>query len=224
MTVQAEQSFRMLALSSDTPTTEPTTEPKLKGQAQRGARTREAIIDAALEVFAVRGFRSGALAEIAGKVGLTPAAILYHFGSKEALLLAVIAERDKRAGSLITDVTRANGLESLRGLVRIAELNEANPGLAALHTVLQAESFEPDTPAHMYFNERSRVVRGWLEDALRAGQADGWVRADLDSAAKAREFVAFLEGAAVLWLIDRSVSLVDLYRNYIDGFIADASP
>jgi hypothetical protein len=36
--------------------------------------------------------------------------------------------------------------------------------------------------------------------------------------------VAFLEGAAVLWLIDRQVSLVDLYRNYIDAFIADASP
>ena len=211
-------------LSSDATTEPPAPEPPLKGQAQRGARTREAIIDAALDVFAIRGFRSGALAEIAGKVGLTPAAILYHFGSKEALLLAVIAERDKRAGSLITDVSRANGLESLRNLVKIAELNERNPGLAALHTVLQVESFEPDTPAHMYFNERSRVVRGWLESALVAGQADGRVRTDLDCAAKAREFVAFLEGAAVLWLIDRSVSLVDLYRNFIDGFIADASP
>ena len=210
----------MRTLSSDAPTTPP----KLKGQAQRGARTREAIVDAALEVFAVRGYRSGALAEIAGKVGLTAAAILYHFGSKESLLLAVIAERDRRAGSLLTDVSRANGLESLRSLERIAELNEANPGLAALHTVLQAESFEPDTPAHAYFNERSRVVRRWMEDALLAGQAEGTVRADLDCAAKAREFVAFLEGAAVLWLIDRTLSLVDLYRNFLDGFIADASP
>jgi AcrR family transcriptional regulator len=212
----------MAALSSD-PTTEPAA-PTLKGQAQRGARTREAIIDAALEVFAVRGYRSGALAEIAGKVNLTPAAILYHFGSKEALLLAVITERDRRAGGLLTDVTRENGLESLWNLVKIAELNEAHPGLAMLHTVLQAESFEPDTPAHLYFHERSRVVRRWLQDALLAGQAQGQVRADLDCGAKAREFVAFLEGAAVLWLIDRSVSLVDLYRNFIGTFIADASP
>jgi AcrR family transcriptional regulator len=218
----------MPGLSSDTPTAGPeggtAGPPPLKGQAQRGARTREAIIDAALDVFAVRGYRSGALAEIAGRVELTPAAILYHFGSKEALLLAVIAERDRRAGSLLSDITRANGLGSLRGLVRIAELNEAHPGLAALHTVLQAESFEPDTPAHAYFVERSRVVRRWLEEAFRAGQADGRIRADLDCAAKSREFVAFLEGAAVLWLIDRQVSLVDLYRNYIDAFIADASP
>lgn len=200
---------------------EPTTE--LKGQAQRGARTRSAIIDAALDVFATRGFRSSALGEIATKVGLTPAAILYHFGSKEALLLAVIAERDRRAGDLITDISVANGLESLRSLVRIAELNEQRPGLAALHTVLQAESFEPDTPAHRYFAERSRTVRRWVENGLREGQRRGTVRADLDCGAKARELIAFLEGAAVLWLIDRKVSLVELYSNYIEGFIQDAA-
>ena len=41
---------------------------ELKGQAQRGAQSRKAIDDALLDVFAVRGFRSGALAEIADKV------------------------------------------------------------------------------------------------------------------------------------------------------------
>lgn len=205
-------------MSSEPATTE------LKGQAQRGAKTRTAIIDAALDVFATRGYRSSALGEIATRVGLTPAAILYHFGSKEALLLAVIAERDRRAGDLLTDISLANGLESLRGLVRIAELNEQRPGLAALHTVLQAESFEPDTPAHTYFFERSRRVRGWIETGLREGQRRGTVRADLDCGAKARELIAFLEGAAVLWLIDREVSLVDLYSHYVEAFIADASP
>src|SRR5262245_40429388 len=137
-------------------TTKPS-ESELKGQAQRGAKTRRAIVDAALDVFAVRGFRSGALPEIADKVGLTPAGILYHFGSKEALLVAVIAERDRRAGDLIADLT-GDDVESLRGLVRIAELCEREPGLAALHTVLQVESFEPDAPAHAYFHERSRFV------------------------------------------------------------------
>ncbi|HEY8545341.1 MAG TPA: TetR family transcriptional regulator C-terminal domain-containing protein, partial [Acidimicrobiales bacterium] len=148
----------------------------------------------------------------------------YHFGSKEALLLAVINERDRRSGSLITDVKPDEGLESLRNLVKIAELNEANPGLAMLHTVLQAESFEPDTPAHLYFLERSRVVRRWLEESLVKGQANGTVRPDLDCGAKARELVALLEGAAVVWLMDRETSLVELYRNYIESFIADAAP
>jgi AcrR family transcriptional regulator len=197
---------------------------ELSGQARRGAKSREAIIDAALGVFAVRGYRSGALAEIADKVGLTPAGILYHFGSKESLLIAVIAERDRRAGDLLTGIRLDQDLTSLRGLVRIAELCEDEPGLAALHTVLQAESFEPGTPAHSYFRERARLVRATFEDDLRRGQRRGTVRPDVDCTARTNEFLAFLEGASVLWLLDSSVSLVDLYRNYIDTFIESIRP
>lgn len=197
---------------------------ELSGQARRGAKSREAIVDAALGVFAARGYRSGALAEIADKVGLSPAGILYHFGSKECLLVAVIAERDRRAGDLLTGIRLDEDVTSLRGLVRIAQLCEDEPGLAALHTVLQAESFEPGTPAHDYFRERAKVVRGTLELGLRRAQHLGTVRADLDCRAKANEFAAFLEGASVLWLLDDSVSLVELYRNYIDTFIETILP
>jgi AcrR family transcriptional regulator len=192
---------------------------ELKGQAQRGAKTRAAIVDAALDVFALRGFRGSALADVADKVGLTPAGILYHFGSKEALLVAVIAERDHRAGGLLADMPADMGLDALRDVVRFAELSEQEPGLTALHTVLQVESFEPDTPAHQYFHDRSVFVRAWVEHILVAAQRKGEVRAEIDCKAKAREFIAFLEGAAVLWLIDPTVSLVELYQGFVDSFI-----
>jgi hypothetical protein len=35
--------------------------------------------------------------------------------------------------------------------------------------------------------------------------------------------VAFLEGAAVLWLVDRSLSLADLYRGFFDDLTAGLS-
>jgi hypothetical protein len=108
--------------------------------------------------------------------------------------------------------------------VRIAELCEDEPGLAALHTVLQAESFEPGTPAHEYFRERAMVVLATLEQGLRAAQRLGTVRADIDCKAKSNEFAAFLEGASVLWLLDGSVSLVELYRNYIEAFLETILP
>ncbi|MEY2570585.1 MAG: hypothetical protein QOE63_935 [Acidimicrobiaceae bacterium] len=188
---------------------------ELKGQARLGAERRASIVDAAIEVFAQRGFRGGALADVAELVGMTPAGILYHFGSKEALLAEVIAERDRRAGEQMVDLPIEGGLASLRGIVRFAEACEREPGLATLHTVLQVESFEPDHPAHAYFRRRSRILQRWMEETLQAAQQAGEVRADLDCASKGREIVAFLEGAAVVWLVDPKVSLVDLYTDYL---------
>jgi AcrR family transcriptional regulator len=196
---------------------------EVKGQAQRGAATRRAIVDAALDVFATHGYRASALADIAEVVGLTPAGILYHFGTKEALLLEVIAERDRRASATIGRFPDKGGLVALTHLVGLAAAIERERGLAAVHTVLQAESFEPERPAHLYFVGRSRVVRSVVQRILTDAQAAGEVAAGVDCPAKAAEFVAYLEGAAVLWLLDATVSLTDLYRTYITDFVATVS-
>ena len=194
-------------------------ETELKGQAQRGAERRQAILDAALAVFATRGYRAGALGEIAARVDVSPAAILYHFGSKEDLLMAVIAERDRRAALALSRLPPGGGLPSIRALLSVAEAMERQRGLAALHTVLQAENLEPDGPAHAYFLGRSRFACQWVTQLLREGQRRGEVRPDVSCKAKARELIAFLEGAAVLWLLDDDISLAELFATYLDAFV-----
>src|SRR3954447_23345299 len=47
--------------------------------------SRERVIDTARRVFAARGFDATTLADIAGELGVTPAAILRHVDSKQAL-------------------------------------------------------------------------------------------------------------------------------------------
>ncbi len=175
-------------------------------------------------MFAERGYRGGALADVAEKVDLSPAGILYHFGSKEELLLAVIAERDRRAGDTIASASEPRGIEALRATVRFAEQSESERGLAALHTVLQVEGIEPDAVTHGYFLARSRFLRELVTEVLGDAKALGEVRADLDCTAKAAEVVAFLEGAAIVWLMDPEVSLVDLYRNYFEDLISALAP
>src|SRR5262245_55220759 len=191
---------------------------KLKGQAKRGEERRADIVDAAIEVFATRGFRGTALAEVAERVGVSAANVLYHFGSKEELLLAVIAERDRRAGIQIEQLLPAReGLRSLRDAALFAAQSEREPGLTALHPVLQIESLDEKHPAHRYFQVRSRVLRDWVADSLRAAKRRGEVREDVDVKRVAAQVVAFIEGAAVLWLVDPAQSLVDLYRDYFEG-------
>lgn len=153
---------------------------------------------------------------------MTPAGILYHFGSKEALLLAVIEYRDVRAAQLGTDlwpIGRLGWHESLTELVRFAEMAEAEPGLAALHTVLQIENLEPDDLAYEYFQARSRRGQAWVRRMLEAAQEAGEVRPDIDVHAKTVEIVTFLEGAAVMWLMNRHLSIVDLYRTYLSSVV-----
>ena len=109
--------------------------------------------------------------------------------------------------------------------MRFAEQSEGERGLAALHTVLQASrASSSEAVTHEYFLLRSRFLRGAVADRLREGQELGEVRADVDCTAKAAEVVAFLEGAAVVWLIDPEVSLVDLYRNYFDDLCRAVAP
>jgi AcrR family transcriptional regulator len=87
--------------------------------------TKEIILDTAERLFAERSFASVSLREITAEAGVNLAAVNYHFGSKDALLLAVFRRR-------AVDLNR----ERLN-LLREAEAR-ADGGPAALHDILNA--------------------------------------------------------------------------------------
>lgn len=65
-------------------------------RARQREQTRNAIVDAAIEVFAEHGYDGGNFREITARCGAKRPLILYHFGSKEALwkeAVAVVAAR-----------------------------------------------------------------------------------------------------------------------------------
>ena len=55
--------------------------------------TKERILDAAEHLLAIKGFRGASLRAITGEACVNLAAVNYHFGSKKALLEAVIKRR-----------------------------------------------------------------------------------------------------------------------------------
>lgn len=60
------------------------------GTAADSERSREALIEAAGEVFAEHGFAHATVREICRRAGTSPGAINYHFGSKERLYEAAM--------------------------------------------------------------------------------------------------------------------------------------
>ena len=70
-------------------------------RAESHARTRQALLDAAAEVFANRGFGGASLDEIAEVAGYTKGAVYSNFGSKDELFLAVLQDRMRRQVELL---------------------------------------------------------------------------------------------------------------------------
>ena len=54
--------------------------------------TKQAILEAALDLFSVHGFEATSISQIAGAVGIRKASLYSHFDSKQAILDALIQE------------------------------------------------------------------------------------------------------------------------------------
>jgi AcrR family transcriptional regulator len=65
------------------------------GRRRNLAQTRAALVEAAAEVFARKGYPQASLEEIATTAGFTRGAVHHHFSSKEELFLAIVANRDE---------------------------------------------------------------------------------------------------------------------------------
>jgi AcrR family transcriptional regulator len=199
--------------------------PPGKGRAnRRGAARRESILDAAVELFAQRGYRGGGLLELAERVGISHVGILHHFGTKENLLRAVMARRDEVLEGL-ADEYEGTGIT---GLTSIPVPSEPEM-LTRLATVLRAENLNPGDPLHDYFIESHQRIRDRIAAEIRTGQEQGQIRSDINPEVKAVEIMAFGIGIETQWLldpnrIDRSKSHQSFARALIDDLTRPDAP
>jgi AcrR family transcriptional regulator len=92
---------------------------RLHGQAPARGAARELLIAEATERFQERGFADVSMQEIADAVGVTKAAMYYHFQSKEALFEVVVERTVNAFWSGISVYARADGplRDVLRGII-----------------------------------------------------------------------------------------------------------
>ena len=67
------------------------------------------VLDTALELFAAQGFDGTSLQQIADRLGVTKAAVYYHFPSKDQLLEALVAPAFDELGALLSEVEAMQG-------------------------------------------------------------------------------------------------------------------
>lgn len=163
---------------------------------------RAQILDEAIRTIGARGYNGFVLHDLAKRCGLTNGGLLYHFGSKEQLLLAVLEARDKQ---LTEEMIAALGpkmrdarlgaaplgdvLEVFRGMVQRLD---AQPELTRLHAILQAEALDPSHPAHAFFVAREAMALDGFAKLLGPLVAD--------PRAAARHVHALMDGLVLQWL------------------------
>jgi AcrR family transcriptional regulator len=182
----------------------------------RGEDRKQRILDVAQRLLTRNGWRNTTLAQIAGEAGVSPAGLLHHFESKEQLLHAVLDARDRdddahadREGDLIAEIAQ------------VADRFDRAPELVGTFTVLLVENILPEAPLHERLLARQREAIDIVAEGIRRGQAAGRYRTDIDPAVKAVEILAFINGMETTWLLDPSIPLAKVFKEYSETLARD---
>jgi AcrR family transcriptional regulator len=142
----------------------------------RSEQAEQAIIDAALELFAERGVEGVCVEAVAAKAGVGKATIYRRWPSKEELLIAALGSLK----SPMPDPQGATVREDLIEMVDVMVRDAADPRYARQFAMLHGEGENYPKLMARYYETVIQPRREVIKAALRRGIDRGELRADLD--------------------------------------------
>ncbi|NPA31626.1 MAG: TetR/AcrR family transcriptional regulator [Chloroflexi bacterium] len=179
------------------------------------AERKTQILDAALRVFARKGFYEARMEDIAREAGLSKGLLYWYFGSKEALietLLILLFEPDLRDLERLLREPHRPTPERLQELAQNA-LSTLLPYQDLMPIVYEfyALATRPG-PVKKAVQQYYRRYRELLSELLAQGIARHELRPDLDPSQTALALLAQFEGLILLWVI--GPDHVDIERHW----------
>jgi len=178
--------------------------PRTAERATRAGDKRERILDAAVRVFARKGFYATRVSEVAKAAGVADGTIYLYFKSKDDLLVSLFEHHVERLlAYLATELPRAASASDK--LKRIIELQlgllEGERDLAEVVTIILRQSTKlmkqfaaPKFSA--YLDAIARVIA--------EGQATGELRSDVSSTLAARAIFGALDAITMTWALGKA--------------------
>ncbi|MEV8638409.1 TetR/AcrR family transcriptional regulator [Streptosporangium sp. NPDC051023] len=167
--------------------------PVPKGTSLDPARTRDAILAAATEIFYRRGLDGVGVAELCGVVGASKETLYRHFGSKDGLIGAVLDERSDRITRWLAGTVDTAGPDPGDQLDAVFDTLGgwyAEPGFRGC-AIVNAAAQRHDSPAlEVAVRHLGRYLELLTGIAERAGAAQ--------PALLGRQLLILLEGATVV--------------------------
>jgi TetR/AcrR family transcriptional regulator, fatty acid metabolism regulator protein len=182
---------------------------------------REAILRAAVEVFARRGYFGAQVADIARAAGVAAGTVYLYFRSKDDLLVSIFDATMKEA--------REEGRAALQGIAspverlrRIAELHLDRLGRDRnLAVVFQVELRQSTKFMERFSTSDLRDYLGIIRDTIAQGQESGAFRSEISPTLAAKVFFGALDELATNWILSNrkyalaadADAIVDLFVN-----------
>lgn len=139
------------------------------------------IVDAAMQLFAAKGYEKSSIAEVAAIIGTTGSNVLYHYRTKEDILLAILRKvKDElleafqlEGGTLSFDT----GMSMIEGIVATyLTLSKTHPNwFMLLHHRFPYEMAAVNPTCREHLEAIYACIIELFERAIRTGQSDGSV-------------------------------------------------
>ena len=139
---------------------------------------REALLDAAEELFSEQGFSAVPVRAVAERAGVNPALVHYYFGSKQKLLLAVMDRAFEPLAAAVAGLREAGGADAPTIARLLLTLGREHPRLPRL---IAREVMLTRGPLQDHFIEHyAPRLGGAMPGLIERAKARGTVAADAD--------------------------------------------
>jgi len=182
---------------------------------------RDAILRAAIDVFADRGYFNAQVADVARAAGVAAGTVYLYFKSKDDLLVSIF-ERSMREDLALGRAAVAGLDDPAERLRRLARGHLARLGADRnLAIVFQVELRQSTKFMERFSSTLLRDYLGLIREAIADGQREGLFRADIKATAAAKMLFGALDEMATNWILSRrrysleadAETVIDLFLN-----------
>ena len=169
-------------------------------QPERVELSTRKLVAAAAELIVEKGWEATTAAEIGRRAGYSRAMVHARFGTKDAILHALLDEYVKRLNP-DPDPKKDGLAQVLAHFDRIEDLHAQDPELLRAMFVATFEAAKTTSP--LRDNVRTQLTGGAVkvESGLRNGIADGSIRKDVDIEQAVNDITAAVFGLAFQWVV-----------------------
>lgn len=167
------------------------------------ADKRDAILRAAIDTFAARGFFNAQVADVARAAGVAAGTVYLYFRGKDDLLISIFDRTMKEAIAAGRESVhrQRDPVERLR---EIARLHLGRMGHdRALAVVFQVELRQSTKFMERFSATHLREYLGVIRDVIADGQARGAFRRDVNPTLAAKLLFGALDEMATNWILSR---------------------